>query len=67
MGMMALELEAGGRVCSQDEGRVLKKRGAEIRSDPQRRVLQSAEKELREGSPFTLALSLPFELSFLID
>lgn len=63
--MMALELEAGGRVCSQDEGRVLVKEGLKSGLTLKRRVLQSAERELGEGSPF--ALSLPFELSFLTD
>jgi len=53
-----VEAEVGGRCFAQRGRRGFWKRGDAIRSDPQRRQLQSAEKELWEGSPFTLALSL---------
>lgn len=56
----------GGGAESQGEGEASGKRGDAIRSDPERRALQSAQRELWEGSPFTLSLSLSPELSFLI-
>lgn len=58
------EWEWGGE--SQGEGEACGKERDAIRSDPERRALQSAERQLWEGSPFTLSLFLSPELSFLI-
>lgn len=56
----------GGGLSPKEKERLLEKRRDAIRSDPERRALQSAQRELWEGSPFTLSLSLSPELSFLI-
>ncbi len=60
--------EAGGGLSPKEKERLLEKRGDAIRSDPERRALQSAQRELWEGSPFTLSLSFSVspELSLLI-
>lgn len=59
----AAGMAVGGRLRPKREGEASgKKRGDAIRSEPERRPLQSAEWELWEGSPFTL--SLPPSLSF---
>lgn len=48
----------GGGIESQGgERRGFWKRGDAIRSDPERRTLQSAKRQLWEGSPFSLSLS----------
>lgn len=56
----------GWEIASEREGEASGKRGDAIRSEPERRPLRSAERELWEGSPFTLSLSLSSELSFLM-
>lgn len=48
----------GGVESQKEKERLWKKREDAVRSDPERGALQSAERELWEGSPFTLSLSL---------
>lgn len=49
-------VEVGGGEYQEGEASV--KRGDAVRSDPERRLFQSAQRELWEGSPFTLSLFL---------